>query len=200
MTVETTSSEHWYYPGAGSLPEAIPFSFASADELLVWRWPADGSAPVLLVRDIDYTITGDGPSAAAKITARTDGAPMEHWQLLRESEIAQHRPFAPHSPFPARSVETALDLLTRVAQEQRRDQAELGGRAVRVQRGETINELPLRADRIDRLFYFDAYGEPQALPFSSFVTTPASAGTFDGGFHGIAGSGDTYDGGYNGLA
>ena len=199
MTVAAISPSAEYIEDGVTTAFPAPFRFLSAAHLVVDRLAADGSIATLAAGS-GFTATGGTTDAGGTVTVSAPAVAGTILRIKRETPRSQIADYATGDTFPAETHEAALDRSMLLHQEQDAARARLEHRALRVPDGETVSEVPAQQGRIDRLFYWDAYGQPQALPFSAFVTTPAPAGTFDGGYHGIAGSGDTYDGGYNGLA
>jgi hypothetical protein len=143
----------------------VPFRFLAAGELTVDRLFTDGTTTRLAL-GADYSAAGVDNPAGGSITrtVATNGAKLV---IGRATTIDQEMHYADGDNFPAASHERALDKLTAIAQEESAATAEIGARALRVPKGETIAPYPAKTLRAGRVYGFDDQGQLTAGPLLS---------------------------------
>lgn len=180
MTIEAIPPIITYAENGTTVDFAVPFEFILPEFLEVTRTdPAGARTPLTL--GADYLVFGgDFDFGSIQTTAPAPGG----WQIEIARNTPQEQPmdYTPNDTFPAESHEDALDREMMCIQELERDLGILESRALRVPRGETINELPPAAERAGKY--------PRFLPDGSLTVDEGTGG---------GGSGTIITGGSIGL-
>lgn len=140
-------------------PRPVPFRFLDNDALKVTRTNADGSETVL-VRGTHFSVAGAGNLAGGSVTPLAPIAAGTSWRIEGDMSLEQPTDYTAGDDFPAESHERGLDRSMIAHQEARRDINDVGSRALRVRRGETLPELPSAGDRAGTYAAYDAIGRP----------------------------------------
>jgi len=129
MTV-SSSTNRVSYAGNGSTT-VFPYTYKIFDEddLTVILRAANGTETVKLITS-DYTVSGVGSAGGGNVTMLTAPATGETLVILREQDLVQELDIVPNDPFPADSLEGALDRLTFMVQQQQ----ETLGRTIKASR------------------------------------------------------------------
>lgn len=155
MAVESNITEHTYKPGSAMAPEALTgLVFLDPDDLVVEHWADGATAGTLVLRDLNYTIEGDGAAGAATITALEAYATDDEFRIRRESPALQPEILPKFSPLSAKDVERGLDRQALVLQQHGRDIQ----RSVRAPFGEVVADLPVADLRASGFLGFDVNG------------------------------------------
>ena len=157
MTV-SSSTNRVSYAGNGSTT-VFPYTYKVFDEddLTVILRSADGTETVKTITS-DYTVSGVGNAGGGNVTMLTAPATGETLVILREQDLVQELDIVPNDPFPADSLEGALDRLTFMVQQHE----ETLGRTIKASRTNTISgsEFTISAaDRASKIFAFDSSGD-----------------------------------------
>jgi hypothetical protein len=157
MTV-SSSTNRVSYAGNGSTT-VFPYTYKVFDEddLTVILRSADGTETVKTITS-DYTVSGVGNAGGGNVTMLTAPATGETLVILREQDLVQELDIVPNDPFPADSLEGALDRLTFMVQQHE----EALGRTIKASRTNTISgsEFTISAaDRASKIFAFDSSGD-----------------------------------------
>jgi len=157
MTV-SSSTNRVSYAGNGSTT-VFPYTYKIFDEddLTVILRAADGTETVKTITS-DYTVSGVGNAGGGNVTMLTAPATGETLVILREQDLVQELDIVPNDPFPAESLEAALDKLTFMVQQHQ----ETLDRSLKVSRTTTIatsefTETP--AQRAGKFLGFDGSGD-----------------------------------------
>lgn len=127
MTIASTTNKV-SYNGAGSAgPFSIPFKFLKNADIVATHVSTAGLETVLTLTT-DYTLSGAGDPSGGALTLNAVLSSGEKLIIKRSPGIVQETDYVENAAFPAESHETALDLLTMIAQ----DNAEKISRAVLV--------------------------------------------------------------------
>ncbi len=154
MTVTAPSPRFAAYAGdGGSGPFPVPFRFLEAADVKAVVVAADGGRAPL----DGLTLEGAGDAEGGQATTPRAIAVGETLVLWTDTALVQPADYIAADAFPAETHEAALDRLTLIAQDQRRDQA----RALSAPPGDTLGPLPDTARRKGMLLTFDAEtGDP----------------------------------------
>ncbi len=181
MTLNTTDSKVAYAGDGSTTVFAIPFKFlADGDIEALLRDDATG-AETGWTENTQYGLTGAGNDSGGTLTVETsptDYTPQAGQTLVirRNAAEVQGAAFPAGGAFPSATVETALDRLTMLVQQQ----SEVVGRALTVPATDpagAIDLLPSSVERATRYLAFDADGKPVAAidaggyPASAFMAT-----------------------------
>ena len=157
MTV-SSSTNRVSYAGNGSTT-VFPYTYKIFDEddLTVIVRAANGTETVKTITS-DYTVSGVGSAGGGNVTMLTAPASGETLVILREQDLVQELDIVPNDPFPAESLEAALDKLTFMVQQHE----ETLDRSLKVSRTTTIatsefTETP--AQRANKFLGFDGSGD-----------------------------------------
>ena len=156
MTV-SSSTNRVSYAGNGSTT-VFPYTYKIFDEddLTVILRAANGTETIETITS-DYTVSGVGDAGGGNVTMLTAPATGETLVILREQDLVQELDIVENDPFPAESLEGALDRLTFMVQQHE----ETLGRTIKASRTNTItgSEFTISAaDRANKLFAFDSSG------------------------------------------
>ncbi|MDB5472323.1 MAG: hypothetical protein JWR84_3883 [Caulobacter sp.] len=154
MTVTAPSPRYAAYAGdGGSGPYPLPFRILEAADVRAVVVAADGARAPLEGLVID----GVGDPEGGQATSPRPIAVGETLVLWTDTALVQPADYIAADAFPAETHEAALDRLTLIAQDQRRDLA----RALSAPPGDTLGPLPDAARRKGMLLTFDAEtGDP----------------------------------------
>ena len=157
MTV-SSSTNRVSYSGNGTLT-AFAYTFKVFDEsdLTVILRASDGTETVQTITT-HYTVSGVGDAGGGNVTFVTAPTATQTVVILREQPLTQGLDLVPNDPFPAQSLEEALDKLVFMTQ---KHEEELG-RAIKASRTNTLtgSEFTISAaDRANKVFSFDGSGD-----------------------------------------
>jgi|TARA_R100000479_G_scaffold170078_1_gene112414 hypothetical protein len=156
MTVSSSTSKV-SFSGNGSLTTfAYSFKIFDQDDLTVILRAADGTETVQTITT-HYTVTGVGSASGGNVVFGTAPASGVTVVILREQPLTQGLDLVANDPFPAESLEEALDKLVFMTQ---KHEEELS-RAIKGSRTNVISnsEFTVSAtDRANKLFSFDSSG------------------------------------------
>lgn len=157
MTV-SSSTNRVSYSGNGTLT-VFAYTFKVFDEadLTVILRASDGTETVQTITT-HYTVSGVGDAGGGNVTFVTAPTATETVVILREQPLTQGLDLVPNDPFPAQSLEEALDKVVFMTQ---KHEEELG-RAIKASRTNTLtgSEFTISAaDRANKVFSFDGSGD-----------------------------------------
>lgn len=157
MTV-SSSTNRVSYAGNGSTT-VFPYTYKIFDEddLTVIVRAANGTELVKTITS-DYTVSGVGSAGGGNVTMLTAPATGETLVILREQDLVQELDIVPNDPFPADSLEGALDKLTFMVQQQQ----DALNRSIKASRTNTISSTEFTisaANRANKIFAFDSAGD-----------------------------------------
>jgi hypothetical protein len=157
MTV-SSSTNRVSYAGNGSTT-VFPYTYKifDQDDLTVILRAANGTETVQTITS-QYTVSGVGNAGGGNVTMLTAPASGTTLVILREQDLVQELDIVPNDPFPADSLEGALDKLTFMVQQHE----ETLGRTIKASRTNTISSTEFTisaADRANKIFGFDAAGD-----------------------------------------
>ena len=157
MTV-SSSTNRVSYSGNGTLTTfAYTFKIFDQDDLTVILRAADGTETVQTITT-HYTVSGVGDVGGGNVTFVTAPTATQTVVILREQPLTQGLDLVPNDPFPAQSLEEALDKIVFMTQ---KHEEELG-RAIKASRTNVITgaEFTISAsDRANKVFAFDSSGD-----------------------------------------
>lgn len=156
MTVSSATSRVSYNGNGSTTVFAYTFKIFDQDDLTVIIRSANGIETVKTITT-HYTVSGVGNAGGGNVTMLTAPASGETITILREQDLIQELDIVPNDPFPATSVEDALDKLTFMVQQHE----ETLGRTIKASRTNTISGSEftiLAADRANKVFAFDSSG------------------------------------------
>ena len=156
MTVSSSTSRVSYNGNGSTTVFAYTFRIFDQDDLTVIIRSANGTETVKTITT-HYTVSGVGSAGGGNVTMLTAPASGETLVIIREQDLIQELDIVPNDPFPASSVEDALDKLTFMVQQHE----ETLGRTIKASRTNTISgsEFTISAaDRANKVFAFDSSG------------------------------------------
>ena len=116
MTVSSSTSRVSYNGNGSTTVFAYTFKIFDQDDLTVIIRSASGTETVKTITT-HYTVSGVGNAGGGNVTMLTAPASGETLVVIREQDLIQELDIVPNDPFPAESVETALDKLTFIVQQ-----------------------------------------------------------------------------------
>ena len=156
MTVSSATNRVSYNGNSSTTVFAYTFKIFDEDDLTVIIRAANGTETTKTITT-HYTVSGVGNSGGGNVTMLAAPATGETLVILREQDLIQELDIVPNDPFPADSVEAALDKLTFMVQQHE----ETLGRTIKASRTNTItgSEFTISAaSRANKLFAFDSSG------------------------------------------
>lgn len=165
MAVSTSESRNVFSCNGVTQAFALTFTFLDSESLVVNKLTTSTGSTSVLVEGTDYTVSGGDGSTG---TVSTTSAFSSSFQLIvdRIEPFEQPTVFQKYGAFPAKTVERALDRLTYQIQRL----VALSGRVLRQQTADTadIGQLPLKADRLGKVLYFDSTsGDPASTSYTA---------------------------------
>ena len=157
MTVSSSTSRVQFNGNGSTTVFAYSFKIFDQDDLTVILRSATGGETVKTITT-HYTVSGVGNAGGGNVTMLTAPASGETLTILREQDLVQELDLVENDPFPAQSLEDALDKLTFIVQQH---DEELG-RAIKASRTNTISSTEFTvsaADRANKVFAFNSAGE-----------------------------------------
>jgi hypothetical protein len=169
MTVSSSTSRVSYNGNGSTTVFAYTFKVLDQDDLTVIVRSSNGTETVQTITT-HYTVSGVGSDSGGNVTMVTAPASGETITILREQPLTQGLDLVPNDPFPAETLEEALDKLTFMVQ----TIDEEVGRTIKASRTNTISttEFAVSAsDRANKVFAFDSSGD---------IAVTQEIGTFTG--------------------
>jgi len=157
MTVSSSTSRVQFNGNGSTTVFAYSFKIFDQDDLTVIVRSATGTETVKTITT-HYTVSGVGNAGGGNVTMLTAPASGETLTILREQDLVQELDLVENDPFPAQSLEDALDKLTFIVQQH---DEELG-RSIKASRTNTIGSTEFTvsaADRASKIFAFNSSGE-----------------------------------------
>jgi hypothetical protein len=157
MTVSSSTSRVQFNGNGSTTVFAYSFKIFDQDDLTVIVRSATGTETVKTITT-HYTVSGVGNAGGGNVTMLTAPASGETLTILREQDLVQELDLVENDPFPAQSLEDALDKLTFIVQQH---DEELG-RSIKASRTNTIGSTEFTvsaASRANKIFAFDSAGE-----------------------------------------
>jgi len=157
MTVSSATQKVQYNGNGSTTVFAYTFKVFNQNDLTVIVRSAAGTETVKTITT-HYTVSGVGSSGGGNVTMLTAPASGETLTVLREQDLIQELDLVENDPFPAQSLEDALDKLTFVVQQQ----GEELDRSIKASRTNTITSTEFTvsaASRANKIFAFDSAGE-----------------------------------------
>lgn len=157
MTV-SSATQKVQYNGTGSTTVfAYTFKIFDQNDLTVIVRSAAGTETVKTITT-HYTVSGVGSAGGGNVTMLTAPIAGETLTILREQDLTQELDLVENDPFPAQSLEDALDKLTFMVQQH----SEEIDRSIKASRTNTITSTEFTvsaATRANKIFAFDSAGE-----------------------------------------
>jgi len=156
MTVSSATNRVSYNGNGSTTVFAYTFKIFDEDDLTVIIRAANGTETTKTITT-HYTVSGVGNSGGGNVTMLTAPASGETLVIIRELDLVQELDIVPNDPFPASSVEDALDKLTFMVHQHE----ETLGRTIKASKTNTItgSEFTISAaDRANKVFAFDSSG------------------------------------------
>lgn len=157
MTVSSSTSKVQYNGNGSTTVFAYTFKIFDQDDLTVIIRSASGTETTQTITT-HYTVSGVGADGGGNVTMLTAPASGETITILREQPLTQGLDLVPNDPFPANSIEDALDKVVFMVQQHDEELA----RTIKASRTNTITSTEFTvsaADRANKIFGFDGSGE-----------------------------------------
>lgn len=157
MTVSSSTSRVQFNGNGSTTVFAYSFKIFDQDDLTVIVRSATGTETVKTITT-HYTVSGVGNAGGGNVTMLTAPASGETLTILREQDLVQELDLVENDPFPAQSLEDALDKLTFMVQQH----SEEIDRSIKASRTNTITSTEFTvsaASRANKIFAFDSAGE-----------------------------------------
>jgi hypothetical protein len=153
ILINDTSARVQYTATSGQTVFTVPFEFFSNADLKVYR------SATLQTLTTNYTVTGAGVTGGGTITLVSAATAGEIITIARDVPVARTTDFPSSGPFNIEALNTDLDRLTAMIQQQET----LDTRSLRIDQFDTpntLNALPSKINRAGRVLSFDADGQP----------------------------------------
>jgi hypothetical protein len=157
MTVSSATSKVQYNGNGSTTVFAYTFKVFNQNDLTVIVRSATGTETVKTITT-HYTVSGVGSAGGGNVTMLTAPTATETITILREQDLTQELDLVENDPFPAQSLEDALDKLTFTVQQH----SEEIDRSIKASRTNTITSTEFTvsaSDRANKIFAFDSAGE-----------------------------------------
>ena len=169
ILINDTAPRAQYTATSGQTVFSVPFEFFANSDLKVYR------NSTLLTLTTNYTVTGAGVTGGGTLTLVTGATAGDIITIVRDVPVARTSDFPTSGPFNIEALNTDLDRLTAMVQQQE----VLDGRSLRLDQFDTPNTLdvlPVKASRVGRVLAFNATtGQPEAGPTLAAVQSVADA-------------------------
>jgi hypothetical protein len=169
MTVTSSTNKVSFNGDSSTTVFAYSFKIFDEDDLTVILRSSTGTETTQTITT-HYTVSGVGSAGGGNVTMVTAPATGETLTILREQPLTQGLDLVPNDPFPAESMEEALDKLTFMVQ----THSEELDRALKASKTNTITSTEFTvsaADRANKVFAFDGNGD---------ISVTQEIGTFRG--------------------
>lgn len=171
MTVETSTNRVQYATNGTTGPFTVPYKFLANADLDVYHTDSAGE-PTLLTLVTHYSVTGALNPSGGTITTVTAYPSGGSLSIVRSVDALQPIDFEDGSALPADALETGLDRLTMIAQQQN----DVGTHSLRIASAETsLSELPNASARANRMAAFDTTGDASVTAFTQAQVAAAIA-------------------------
>jgi len=159
MTISTTSSKITYQGTGGVVPYPFPFLVFDKTQLQVSIYDSVTNSTTVLGQEA-FTASGIGNSSGGTVNYSSSVPNTSYLTIERVIPVVQTVNLTNQDGFYPEIIERALDVLTMIAQQL----DTLGDRAIRVPVSDLTmpTDLPGAANRANKLFGFDASGNPIA--------------------------------------
>jgi hypothetical protein len=157
MTVSSATSKVQYNGNGSTTVFAYSFKVFNQNDLTVIVRSAAGTETVKTITT-HYTVSGVGSAGGGNVTMLTAPTATETITILREQDLTQELDLVENDPFPAQSLEDALDKLTFTVQQH----SEEIDRSIKASRTNTITSTEFTvsaSSRANKIFAFDSSGE-----------------------------------------
>ena len=157
MTVTSSTNKVSFNGDSSTTVFAYSFKIFDEDDLTVILRSSTGTETTQTITT-HYTVSGVGSAGGGNVTMVTAPATGETLTILREQPLTQGLDLVPNDPFPAESMEEALDKLTFMVQ----THSEELDRAIKASKTNTITSTEFTVSAVDRankIFAFDSAGE-----------------------------------------
>ena len=157
MTVSSSTNRVSYSGNGSNTTFAYTFKVFDQDDLTVILRSADGTETTQTITT-HYSVTGVGNAGGGNVVFVTAPAATETVVILREQGLVQELDLVPNDPFPAGSLEDAIDKIVFMVQQHE----ETLGRTIKASKTNTItgSEFTISAaDRANKIFAFDGSGD-----------------------------------------
>ncbi len=142
------------YPGTGSVgPFPYPYKVFDQDDLLVILTDTDKVDHTQVIAT-HYTVDGVGDDGGGNVTMITAPAVGEYLSIIRNMPLLQESVFTDNDPFPADTMEDALDKLTMEVQQLQ----EVASRSPQITTGSGLRNLKLPTPAANTPIGWDAAG------------------------------------------
>ena len=169
ILINDTAPRAQYTATSGQTVFTVSFEFFANSDLKVYR------NATLLTLTTNYTVTGAGVTGGGSVTFVTGATAGDIVTVIRDVPVARTSDFSTSGPFNIEALNTDLDRLTAMVQQQET----LDGRSLRLDQFDTpntLNVLPVKASRVGRVLAFnDTTGQPEAGPTLAAVQSVANA-------------------------
>jgi hypothetical protein len=158
MTISSTTTRVSYTGNGATTAFSFPYLFYANDDLTVIVVTTATGAESVKTITSDYTVTGAGVGAGGTVTMVTAPTAAQTLLIIREVDYDQ-QDFDPvdNDPFPAASIEQAVDYTVMMAQQLN----EVSARSLKFPKGDSTaltSTLPAAVTRASKALVFDASG------------------------------------------
>lgn len=171
ILINDTAPRAQYTATSGQTVFTVAFEFFVNSDLKVYR------NSTLLTLTTNYTVTGAGVTGGGSVTLVTGATAGDIITIVRDVPVARTSDFPTSGPFNIEALNTDLDRLTAMVQQQET----LDGRSLRLDQFDTpntFNVLPSKSARAGRVLQFnDTTGQPEAGPTTSEVANAQTYAT-----------------------
>lgn len=172
MTIAKTDARKQYAGNDSTVAFSFPYRFFADGDLQVYLLVDATGIETLQTLTTHYSVSNAGDETGGTVTMVTAPATGETLTILRSIPQTQGTDYEDNDAFPAETHEAALDKLTLLLQQAN----ELFDRTLTAPASDSSNlELPLAADRVDRVIGFNSSGDLVMLTDAGLISTATIA-------------------------
>ncbi|MBR8224074.1 right-handed parallel beta-helix repeat-containing protein [Burkholderia ambifaria] len=161
MTVTSSIQDASYATDGSTTSFPTGFYFLNQNDVFVDKIDSNGARTPLMI-GTDYSVNGAGMENGGTVTTNIAYAAGSTLHLYRLVPVTQETEFQQNDPFPAKTVEKALDKLTMIAQQE--SAATINSIRYPLSEYGTDGTLPKKNDRAGKVLAFDSTGQQVLVP------------------------------------
>jgi hypothetical protein len=164
ILINDNSARVQYTATAGQTVFTVPFEFFENGNLVVYNGSTVLTYAGSPANASQYSATGAGVTGGGSITLGSPGASLgDIITIVRDLPIERTSDFPLSGPFNIDGLNTTLDKMTAMLQGLQTSLEQRVPRLADSDAPDSLNSLPVRSSRTNKVFYWDSAGQPSAL-------------------------------------
>lgn len=164
ILINDNSARVQYTATAGQTVFTVPFEFFENGNLVVYNGSTVLTYAGSPANASQYSATGAGVTGGGSITLGSPGASLgDIITIVRDLPIERTSDFPLSGPFNIDGLNTTLDKMTAMLQGLQTNLEQRVPRLADSDAPDSLNSLPVRSSRTNKVFYWDSAGQPSAL-------------------------------------